>query len=77
MEEEQNLERQLGEELRYVFYTLIPLILDLSPIALANNLYLINTGIVNEIDDLEHKRETMEEQRQTIKKFEQDEVRAQ
>ncbi|XP_057801151.1 kinetochore protein SPC24 homolog [Salvia miltiorrhiza] len=33
--------------------------------------------IVNEIDDLEHKRETVEEQRRTMKKFEQDEVRAQ
>ncbi|KAL1543608.1 hypothetical protein AAHA92_20558 [Salvia divinorum] len=33
--------------------------------------------IVNEIDDLEHKRETVEEQRQTIKKLDQDQVRAQ
>lgn len=45
--------------------------------ALTNNFYLINTVIVNEIDDLEHKRETVEEQRQAIKKFEQDEARAQ
>lgn len=77
LEEEQNLERQLREELRYVFYKYIHSILYLSRIALANNLYSIYTEIVNEIDDLEHKRETVEEQRQTIKKLDQDQVRDQ
>ena len=48
-----------------------------SHIALANNSYSIYTEIVNEIDDLEHKRETVEEQRQTIKKLDQDQVRDQ
>lgn len=76
LEEKQNLERQLREELRYVFLFIIHF-LDLSPVALANNFYLINTVIVNELDDLERNRENVEEQRQTIKKFEQDEARSQ